>query len=118
MAQVLGRVTVKFNGEILLTEKGAKLNLGGVKRDPVTGDVVHGFVESVEPPGIDVNISVTKDTDLDKIKNVTNATVTFEADTGQVWVLKEAWSSVPLEITGGDSGKVPVKFHGMRCDKL
>lgn len=118
MAQVLGRATVKSNGKALLTDKGAKLNLGGVTRKEIVGESVHGFAEEATAPFIDCVISVSKDTDLDEIKNITNATVTYEADTGQVWVMKEAWSSVPPEITAGDGGKVPVKFFGMRCDKL
>lgn len=113
MAQVIGRATVKYNGKILLTDKGAKLNLGGVNRKAVVGDRVHGYAEEAVEASIDCVISVTKNTNLNEIKAITDATITFEADTGQLWALKNAWSSVPPEITAGEGGKVPVKFIGM-----
>jgi hypothetical protein len=118
VAQVLGRAAIKYNGKILLTDKGAKLNLGGVERKPIVGDRVHGFAEETKEPSIECVISLTKDTDLEEIKNLTDCTVTFEADTGQTWILKNAWSNTPPEITAGEGGKVPVKFHGMSCVKM
>jgi hypothetical protein len=118
VAQVLGRATVKFNGRVMLTDKGAKLNLGGVNRKEVVGDQVHGYAEEAVAPFIDSVISITKDTSLEDIQAVTNGTVTYEADTGQVWVLKNAWSSVPPEITAGEGGKVPVKWIGMSCERM
>jgi hypothetical protein len=102
----------------MLTDKGAKLNLGGVNRKEVVGDQVHGYAEEAVAPFVDCVVSVTVNTSLEDIMAVTNATVTYEADTGQVWVLKNAWSSVPPEITAGEGGKVPVKFIGMSCEKM
>jgi hypothetical protein len=116
--QTLGRAAIKYNGKILLTDKGAKLNLGGVERKPIVGDRVHGYAEEAKEPSIDCVISLTKGTDLEEIKNLTDCTVTFEGDIGTTWILKNAWSSVPLEVTAGEGGKVPVKFHAMSCVKM
>jgi hypothetical protein len=116
--QVLGRATIKYNGNTLLTDKGAKLNMGGVERKAVEGDTVHGYAEEVKAPFIDCNISLRRGASLQAIVDITDATVTFEADTGQVYTLTNAWSSVPPEITAGDGGKVPVKFYGMKCDEI
>jgi hypothetical protein len=118
VAQVFGRATIKYDGNALLTDKGAKLNLGGVERKPVVGDQVHGFAEEMKEAFIDCVISMTKDTDLDAIRKITNSTITFETDIGVTYILKNAWSSVPPEITAGEGGKIPVKFHGMSCVKM
>ena len=118
MAHVLGRATIKYNGKTLLTEKGAKLNVGGIARKDVVGDEVHGYSEEMTAPFIDCTINVTKDTDLKALQDITDATVTFEGDIGSVWVLKNAWSSTPPEITAAEGGKCPVKFTGMSCHKL
>lgn len=118
MAQVLGRATIKYNGNVLLTDKGAKLNMGGVERKPVEGDTVHGYAEECKAPFIDCNISLRKGDSLKEITDITDATVTFEADTGQVYTLINAWSSVPPEITAGEGGKIPVKFYAMKCDEV
>jgi len=118
MAQLLGRATIKYDGKVLLTDKGAKLNTGGVDRKGQAGDVVHGYSEEVKIPSLDCVISVTKDTSLLDLNKITNATVTFEADTGQTWILKDAWLTTPTEVTAGEGGKVPLKFEGMSCEEM
>lgn len=116
--QLVGRVTVKHDGNVLLTDKGAKLNMGGVERKPIEGDTVHGYAEETKAPFIECNISLAKGASLQEIKDITEATVTFECDTGQVYTLTDAWSSIPPEITGGEGGKIPVKFYGMKCEEV
>ena len=116
--QVLGRATIKYNGNTLLTDKGAKLNMGSVERKVVEGDTVHGYAEDAKAPFIDCKISLRRGASIKEIHDITNATVTFEADTGQVYTLIDAWSSIPPEIEAGDGGKVPLKFYGMKCDEV
>jgi hypothetical protein len=116
--RVLGRATIKFDGRVLLTNKGAKLNTGGVERKTVEGDVVHGYAEEVKAPFVECEVSVTKDTSLMEYNNITDATVTFECDTGQIYVLRNAWSEKPSEATGGDGGKVPLRLVGMSCEEM
>lgn len=118
MAQVLGRATIKYDGKTLLTDKGAKLNTGGVNRKPIVGDIVHGYAEEAKEPTLDCVISVTKETSLLDLNKIINATVTFEADTGQTWIIKDAWVVDPTEVTSGEGGKVPVKFAGMSCEEM
>ena len=55
---------------------------------------------------------------LAQIKDITNATVTYEADTGQTWVINEAFCADTLTVTGGDGGKVPVKFIGQPAEEM
>jgi len=118
MAQVLGRATIKYDGKVLLTDKGAKLNTGGVARKPIVGDVIHGFAEEAKEPTLDCVISVTKETRLLDLNKIVGATVTFEADTGQTWIVKDAWVVDPTEVTSGEGGKVPLKFAGMSCEEM
>ena len=116
--KVLGRATIKYDGKALLTEKGAKINTGGVERKTIEGDTVHGFAEETKAPFIECEISVTSATSLTELNRIENATVTFEADTGQTWVLRNAWSEKPAEATASDGGKVPMRFVGMSCEEL
>ncbi len=115
--QLLGRATIKWDGNVLKTDKGAKLNMGGVERKPIEGDTVHGFAEETKAPFVECNVNLGKGDSLQEIKDITDATVVFECDTGQVYTLCNAWSSIPPEITAGEGGKVPVKFYGMKCDE-
>jgi hypothetical protein len=116
--QVLGRAAIKYDGNLLLTDKGAKLNIGGVERKTVKGDQVHGYAEGVMEPFVECNISVTPGMSLVALGNIKNSTVTFEADTGQTWILRNAWSEKPPEATAEEGGKVPVRFVGMSCAEM
>lgn len=118
MAKMLGRAFVKHDGKVLLTEKGAKLNYGGIARDEVIGEEVHGYSEKMTAPKIECTVNVSAETSLEEIRKITDATVTFECDTGQTYVLRNAWSSVPPEITAGEGGKIPVTFTGMNCEEM
>ncbi|MDX9860884.1 MAG: phage tail tube protein [Rhodospirillales bacterium] len=115
--QVLGRAYVKVNGSLLKTHKGAKLDPGGVTRAPVVGNTVHGFAEEAKEPTLECEISVDGNFKLADLKDITDATVTFEADTGQVYVLRNAWIVDPPVMTDGEGGKVPLKFSGISCEE-
>lgn len=111
--QKLGKAFIKVDGELLETHSGAKLNMGGVERKTITGNnAVHGYSESPKESTMDCEISVGVGTSLAKFAKITNATVTFEADTGQTYIIRNAWVTDTLEITDGDGGKVALKFAG------
>jgi Phage tail tube protein len=118
MAQVIGRATIKADGKVLLSDKGAKINVGGVKRKTIEGDRVHGYAEETVAPFIECEVNLAKGDSLTALGKIVGATVTFEADTGQTWVLKDAWVEDPPEATGGDGGKVKLKFVGMSCQEM
>ena len=115
----LGKAFIKVDGELLETMPGAKLNLGGPERSPVVGNnTVHGFSESIKESSLECEISVGATTSLDKFRKTENATITFEADTGQTYVIREAWCVSPPEVTDGEGGKVPLKFNGPPAEEM
>jgi hypothetical protein len=118
MAQTLGRATIKYDGKALRTEKGAKINTGGVSRKVIEGDQVHGYAEETKAPFVECEVNLAKGDSLVDLNKITAATVTFEADTGQTWVLKDAWLEEPVEATAGDGGKIKLKFVGMSCEEM
>jgi hypothetical protein len=67
---------------------------------------------------LDCTISVGADTDLARFGKIADATVTFEADTGQTWIIRNAWVTDTLEITDGDGGKVGLKFAGPPAEEM
>ena len=110
---------IKVDGTLLRTMPGAKINVGGRKRDPVIGaDSVHGYSETVVPATLECEISLTQGFSLDQLRNITDATVTYEADTGQTWVIREAFVTETLEVNGGEGGKVPLKFAGQPAEEM
>lgn len=118
-AQILGRAFVRINGQTIPSLPGtAKLNPGGVERTPVVGDF--GFLGYTEKPvhgEIECDIAIAADTDVAGINKTTGATVTFEGDTGQVWIMRNAALAVPLNVQSGD-GKATVKFVGSAVEQV
>ncbi len=112
MAQYLGRATIAYDGKTLDTQRSAKLNLGGQSRKPVIGTNSVGYAEELVPATLECEVNVGKDTPIEDIRNITNATVTFRGDIGRTWVVREAFVEDVLELSEGEGGKMKVKFTG------
>jgi len=117
--QKLGKAYIKMDGALLESLPGAKLDLGGTVREPVIGNnQVLGYSEKVKEATLECEIVVGTLTKLEDFRLATNATITFESDTGQVWAIRNAWLVEPPVITDGEGGKVPLKFAGPPADQV
>lgn len=117
--KLFGKATVKADGQELLVDKGSKLTLGGNKRNTVKGDKVLGYAEEAQEASVEVNHYISKDTDLDALANMDDVTVTFQADSGQTYVLAHAWLENPPEATAdANGGKTPLKFVAVKAEKV
>jgi len=118
-SKYLGRAFIRVNGTTLASLPGsAKLNPGGYERTPVTGDF--GFLGYTEKPmhgEVECEIAINGDTDIAAINSTVDATVTFEADSGQVWILRNAANASPVNPQSGD-GKATVKFIGAAVEQV
>ena len=117
--KILGRAFIRVNGQTLASLPGsAKLNPGGVERSPVTGDF--GFLGYTEKPvhaEVECDIAVSSDTDITALNRTVDASITFEGDTGQVWIMRSASLASPVGIQSGD-GKANVKFIGAAVEQV
>lgn len=110
---------IKVDGNLLATMPGPKLKLGGNKRTPVLGDnSVLGYSETVDPSMLECEISLGQGMSLAALSKISNATVTYEADTGQTYVVRNAFVTETLEVSGGDGGKVALKFAGDPAEEM
>lgn len=117
MAQVTGICYVRINGKLLRSKEGAKLdNIGGKTRETVVGHSVYGYTETVVAPSVEATLADTKDLKLKEIAAITDATITFETDTGKQYVLSHAWCENAVSLTAG--GDVEVKFTAMNCEEM
>ena len=113
MGQLLGKAYIRVDGDTLRTESGAKLDIGGVTRSAVNGSIgLLGFAEKTKEAMLECEVAVARGDSLDKFRKITNATVVFECDTGQSYIIKNACCQDPPVITEGEGGKVPLKFFG------
>lgn len=113
--KVFGRATVTVNGQQLLINRDASINVGGVTRHTVKGDTVHGFAEEAMESVVEIQVTVTDGASLKAWGAIDNATVIFETDTGQTFQLPNAWVQDPPEATGGEGGRVPLRFVSATC---
>ncbi|KIO49595.1 phage tail tube protein [Nitrosospira sp. NpAV] len=113
--QVTGRVFVSVNGKRLASKEGAKLGFGGIEREAVLGDSgVLGYSEKTAVPYVECTIAHKGDTSLKELQDTTDASVTFEADTGKVYMLRNAWSAKAIEL---DKGEVALRFEGISAEE-
>ncbi len=116
--QMFGIAFVKFDGEMLRSNPGAKIDLGGKERAPVVGSsVVHGYTEKLKPATVECELSLAKGDTLEKIRNAVDVTITFECDTGQTYIVRHAFLTDTLQITEGEGGKIPAKFAGQPAEE-
>lgn len=115
MAQITGRAFIAVNGTRLRSREGAKLSFGGVERETVVGDTgVHGYTEKTVAPSVECSISHGADTNLTELRDIKDASVIFETDTGKVYTLGGAWLSNPIEM---EKGEIKLTFVGITCEE-
>ena len=118
MPQITGKAIIKVDGNEWRTTDDCKLHPGGVEREAkVGGGKVHGCSEKTKAPEMDASIYHTKDTDLTAINAIKNATVIFESDTGDRYLLRNAWVGSQEALDSGN-GTVSVKMSAESCERL
>ena len=104
----------EFRGGFYTTE--SNFTEGGVSRSAVNGDSgVLGYTEATVEPMIECEVSLRRGQRLGD-KSFVGATVIFVCDSGQRFVLEDAFTTDAIDATGGDGGgKVPLKISAMSC---
>lgn len=116
--RVMGKAQIKANGKLLETLPGATLDIGGPSRTTVAGaNAIHGFQEAIAPSKLECEISVKEGTSLTEIRNWSDITATFEADTGQTWVISNGWNTTPPTATDND-GKAKITIEGPPAEEM
>lgn len=110
MAQVTGILKLYIDGKMMRTKPGAKFKVGGKKREAVSGHSVYGFAEEVVHSELDCTIAHMSDTDAVAISGYIEQTLKVETDTGQTYIVKNAWVSEPCELSSG--GDMSLKMMG------
>ncbi len=111
MAMVTGIVIVKVDGDIMRSKEGAKIMLGGYERTPVTGHKLYGPARKFVAATLEFTLAHTGDTDLLGIQSKISSTLEFECDSGQTYMIGNAFCTKPAELTGGE-GDVAFEFSG------
>jgi len=110
MSQITGKVSIRIDGKVIATENKAVLNPGGVSRNPEAHGGKTYYSEEDVPATIETQALITKDTDVIELSGITGATVIFQADTGQKYMMRDAFTTEP--VVHDASGKAPLKMAG------
>jgi hypothetical protein len=116
--QIVKQARVKIDGALLETAGDTKLEIGGPKRESVVGDYQAGaYQESTEPSKVEVNILYKEASELASYRNITDATITIEYDTGATWVVRGGYYADVASINQSD-GKASLVFMGQPAEEV
>ncbi|SMF85924.1 Phage tail tube protein [Tistlia consotensis] len=118
MTQFLGRATIRVNGQVIETNKGASLDLGGTKRNPIVTGLKVGYAEETVPAMIECETSLAAGMSLEDWRNLVDATAIFECDTGQSYVIRDAFVTEAITLKDGDGGNVALKIAGPGAEEV
>lgn len=113
--KLTGIVTVKVNGSPLRSKPGASLKVGGkIKKaeSDANGFIGHS-VEEIKPAEVKCTLLHAGDTDLITLQNIEDATVIFETDTGQSYLVRSAATEGEVEMKGKE---VDITFTGQPAE--
>ena len=110
--QVTGTVVVLLDGMSLRSKVGASLDIGGWERqaEEADGEII-GFRKKKVPAMCTATLAHTSESELRAIDETEDATLVFETDTGVRYTVRNAFSTRPPKLTGGE-GEVSVEFQG------
>lgn len=115
--RITGVATIRVDGEEIPTERGATLNPGGVNRETkMAGRRVYYNEEPVAPT-LQATVLHTEDIDLVDMGKIRDATVLFECDNGQDYMLTGAFVTETAELSS-DQGGVRLRMAARTCERV
>jgi hypothetical protein len=110
MAQTLGIVGLIWKGRKIPVEKGAKYKPAGPKNNVVVvGRQVHR-AEEFEAGEVTGTTVLKKGQRYGDLYGTGEGELQFECDTGQTFIAPDAFQTDRPDITGGEGGKVELKW--------
>lgn len=108
--RVTGVAIIKVDGVSVRTKNGAKLSLGGVRREAVYADGrLIGFSEEPVASDLTATLAHTALSDPDALNALSDSTILFETDSGVIYAINGAASVEPPDLTAGE---INVHFMG------
>lgn len=115
MNQYLGRAKIKANGVVLDTKPGASLDLGGIQRDSVVNEHSMGFTETPKPARLECELALKRGDSVEQFRNLTDATIVFECDTGQSYIAKGGYTTETISLS---SNSVKLVFMAQPAQEM
>ena len=115
--RITGVATIRVDGQEFPTERGATLNPGAVNRaQKMAGKRVY-FTEEPVAPTLQATVMHTEDIDIIEVGRIRDATVLFECDNGQDYMLTGAFVTETAELNSGE-GQVRLNMAARTCERV
>lgn len=117
MSKVTGMCYVKLNGIPLRTQPGASLKPGGPVVEMVSdvNGVVGPTTKEIKAAEVKAKITHTGDLDVVAVQAIRDQTLTFETDTGQRYLIRDASVIDVVELSGKE---LDVTFSGQPAERV
>lgn len=113
--QVTGKVKIRIDGGIVESENEATMDPGGTPREPSAHGGKTYYTESDSAPSLKFKVLLTKDVDVIEIGTWKNKTATFIADTGQRYLMRNAFT---VNVIEHGTTSADVEMSGDRAEKV
>ncbi len=107
--KLFGEATVKVGGIVVATFPGATLDTGGTARDTQTGSTrVLGWTEKIMPSKLEFDAAFGVGDSVETL-DIAGSVVEFQTDTGQNYVIPNAWRTTTPNLAEGGKNKVTIE---------
>jgi hypothetical protein len=115
--RITGVATIRIDGQEFPTERGATLNPGGANRTTKMAGRRVFFTEEPVAPTLQATVMHTEDIDIVEVSRIRDATVLFECDNGQDYMLTGAFVTETAELNSGE-GQVRLNMSARTCERV
>jgi hypothetical protein len=109
--QTLGIIDITWRGTKLDIEPGAKIRLGGLKNSAVVTTSRTHFARRFETSEVTATLPLKRGMSLTALLSVAPGELQVSCDSGQVFTGSAFLIDAP-EATGGEGGKIELKWNG------
>jgi hypothetical protein len=118
MAQYLGIVDLVWRGTRIPVEKGAKIKIGGVQNNPVVFGRQVGRAQEWMATEVTATTHLARGQRFKDLYETGEGELQVICDTGQTYVIADAFLTERPEITSGEGGKIEMKWMGGEPEEL
>jgi hypothetical protein len=107
--KLFGRATIKVGGIVVANFPGATLDTGGIGRDTQVGsNTVLGFTEKLAQSKLEFDAAFGVGDSIETL-DIAGSIVEFQTDTGQNYVIPNAWRTTTPNLAEGGKNKVTIE---------
>ena len=118
MTQVVGIIDAIFNGQKIPLEKGAVFNPGGFKNNTVIAGRQVFRAQEVVASKLEGTTVLAAGQKLSDVIPQGEGELQVICDTGQTFVVPDAFRTEVPDITGGEGGKIKLVFNGSAAAEI